>query len=78
LYRNVCILYTQYVYTLQVRVSTTDIVIGWSCQSGITCFTSIWELCVRFAWRFSGTYPWRKTRPACACICTYMHHTYEL
>ena len=60
----------QYMYILQVRISTSGVVIhyvGWSCQStnpqAIHCFK--WEFCVQFAQRFSGTYPWRTAGPAC-------------
>jgi len=70
LYRNVGILYTQNICTLQVHVSTAGIVIhciGWVCQSHnsleIQCFK--WEFYVWFARYFSGIYPWRNARPAC-------------
>jgi hypothetical protein len=65
LHTNVYVLHTQYIYTLQVHMSTRGIIIhyiGWGCQSPnpqeIHCFK--WEFCVqfawfRFAWRFSGT-----------------------
>ena len=68
--RSIYTMYMQYMYILQVRMSTGGVVIhfvGWSCQSpnpqAIHCFK--WEFCVQFARCFSGTYPWRKAGPAC-------------
>jgi len=53
-------MYIQYVYTQEVRMSTSGInihIIGWSCQPPcpheIHCCK--WEICVRSAWCFSGT-----------------------
>jgi len=58
-YRNVYTLHTQYVYTLQIRMLTSVVIIhhtGWGCQSPkpqeIHCFK--WEFCVQFAPCFSG------------------------
>ena len=48
----------------------------WGCQSPnsqeIHGFK--WKFCVRFARRFSWTYPWRKTSPACIL---YKTHNYS-
>jgi hypothetical protein len=80
LYRNVCILYIQYRYTLQVCMSASGIVMhykGWGCHSHnpqeIHCFK--WKYCVWFAWFqfvqcFFRVYPWHKTRPACIILST--------
>jgi len=59
LWRNV---YIQYIYTLQVHMYTTGIVIhyiGWGCRSPnakeILWFK--WELCVRYVWLFQERSP---------------------
>jgi len=61
LYRNACILYMQYKYTLQVQMSISGIVIyyiGWGWQSPnpeeTHCFK--WKFCIQLAcsWWISG------------------------
>jgi hypothetical protein len=61
LYRNICI-HIQYICTLQVRMSTSGVIIhyiGWGCQSPnpqeIHCCK--WEFCVRFAHVFQEHIP---------------------
>jgi len=58
-------MYVCYLYTLQVRMSTSGIVIhcitkGFQSFNPQEIHCCKWEFCVRFAWHFSGTYCWCK------------------
>ena len=66
-------------HTLQVRMSTSGVVIHCTargCQSPkpqeINCFKC--QFCAQFARRFSGTYAWRTTRPACNTFIKRIFH----
>ena len=77
LYRYLYIMYMEYIYTLQVCMSISSIVIHyieWCCQSSnppeINCFQ--WEFSVWFVWCFPGLEPWCKMRPACYYFWEYL------